>query len=298
MNPRLRAFVAVADHHGFGLAADSLAITQPALSKQIQALEHELGGGRLFTRGRHGATLTEFGVTLLPQARELVAAADEFTRRARRLARGEAGRLRLGFGLSAIDIAPRAVAAFRRSRPDVEISLEDLPSAVQADRIRVGELHVGFVRLPVGDDLRQRVLRRDHLAVASTGPVPADVAGWLGEQQLVRLARAKGPGLAAQIDQLGAAWGIQPGSLHETHDLQTVLALVAAGAGPALVPATAARIAPPAVTLTRLGDPAAAWDVGVAWHPTPHTALVPSFLAALPAPARCPLPWKALVGGG
>jgi hypothetical protein len=112
------------------------------------------------------------------------------------------------------------------------------------------------------------VLRRDQLAVASTGPVPADVAGWLGEQRLVRLARAKGPGLAAQIDRLCAAWGIQPGSLHETHDLQTVLALV------------------PAVKLTALDDPAAGWDVGVAWHPTQDTALVPSFLAILAASPR------------
>jgi DNA-binding transcriptional LysR family regulator len=286
MNHRLRAFVTVADHRSFGLAARSLAITQPALSKQIQALERELGGGLLFTRGRHGAALTELGATLLPQARELVSAADEFTRRARRLARGEAGRLSLGFGLSAIDLAPRAVAAFRQSAPDVEISLEDLPSAVQADRIRAGELHAGFVRLPAGDDLRQHVLRRDHLAIASTGPVPAGVAGWLGQQRLVRLARAKGPGLAAQIDRLCAAWAIQPGSLHETHDLQTVLALVAAGIGPALVPATAARIAPPAVTLTGLDDPAAAWDVGVAWDPTRHTALVANFLAVVTASAR------------
>jgi DNA-binding transcriptional LysR family regulator len=130
------------------------------------------------------------------------------------------------------------------------------------------------------------VLRRDQLAVASTGPVPADVAGWLGEQRLVRLARAKGPGLAAQIDRLCADWGIQPGSLHETHDLQTVLALVAAGVGPALVPATAARIALPAVKLTALDDPAAGWDVGVAWHPTQDTALVPSFLAILAASPR------------
>ncbi|TCO48876.1 LysR family transcriptional regulator [Actinocrispum wychmicini] len=277
MDTRLRAFVAVADLHGFGRAAQRLAITQPALTKQIQALERELGG-TLFTRGRHGAELTEFGTVLVPQARELVADADEFTRRAHRLARGEAGRLTLGFGLSTIDIAPRAVAAFRRVRPDVEISLEDLPSAVQVERIRAGQLHVGFVRLPAGD-LNQRVLRRDRLVVANTGPVPADVAGWLGDQRLVRLARTKGPGLTAQIDQLCAAWQIQPGTLHETHDLQTVLALVAAGTGPALVPATAAGIAPAAVTLTPIDDPAAAWDVGVAWHPTQHTALVDTFLA-------------------
>ena len=278
MNPRLTAFVAVADQHSYGHAARDLRITQPALTKQIQALERQLGG-TLFTRGRHGATLTELGAQLLPQARELVTASDEFTRRARRLASGEVGTLILGFGLSTIDIAPRAVAAFRRSHPDVEVSLEDLPSQVQADRIRARTLHAGFLRLPVGDDLHQRVLRSDHLALASTGPVPEDLVGWLGAQRLVRLARTKGPGLTAQIDHLCEAWQIHPGTLHETHDLQTVLALVAAGTGPALVPMTAARIAPPAVTLTPITDPAATWDVGIAWHPTQHTALVANFLA-------------------
>src|SRR5437879_5205710 len=122
MNPRLTAFVAVADQRGYGNAARELHITQPALTKQIQALERELGG-RLFTRGRHGATLTEFGALLLPQVRDLVGAAEEFLRRARRLAGGEAGTLTLGFGLSTIDIAPQAVAAFRRTYPGVEVSL-------------------------------------------------------------------------------------------------------------------------------------------------------------------------------
>lgn len=278
MNSRLTAFVAVADHRNYGDAARSLCLTQPALTKQIQALERQLGG-TLFTRGRHGATLTEFGAQLLPHARELVTATDEFTRRARRLSSGEAGKLTLGFGLSTIDIAPQAVTAFRRVYPEVEVSLEDLPSQVQADRIRTGALHAGFLRLPVSEDLHQRVLRRDHLALASTAPIHGDIRHWLGTHRLVRLAKAKGPGLTAQIDQLCAAWQIHPGTLHETHDLQTVLALVAAGTGPALVPMTAARIAPPAVTLTPIKDPAATWDVGIAWHPAQHTALVANFLA-------------------
>jgi DNA-binding transcriptional LysR family regulator len=278
MDTRLRAFVAVADHRGFGRAAEQLRITQPALTKQVQALERELGGV-LFTRGRHGASLTEFGAGLLPQARQLVTDAQEFTRRAQRLARGETGRLTVGFGLSTIDIAPRAVAAYRRKYPEVEVSLEDLPSRTQVERILNRQLHVGFVRLPA-DRVDQRVLRRDHLAVASTSPVPAD-REWLGQQRLVRLARAKGPGLTAQIDQLCAAWQVRPGTLHETHDLQTVLALVAAGTGPALVPATAVGIAPTSVRFTDIDDPAAAWDVGVAWHPDQDTALVENFLALL-----------------
>ncbi|ONI81643.1 hypothetical protein ALI144C_20330 [Actinosynnema sp. ALI-1.44] len=280
MNPRLRAFVAVADHHGYGPAAASVAITQPALTKQIQALERELGG-TLFARGRHGATLTEFGATLLPQARELVVASDEFTRRARRLASGATGRLSLGFGLSTIDLAPRAVAAFRQVYPDVEISLEDLPSTVQIDRITTGELDAGFVRLPVADGFAQRVLRRDRLVVASSAAVPGDVARWVADKGLVRLGRSKGPGLTGQVDKLCAAWGIHPATLYETHDLQTVLALVAAGVGPALVPATATRIAPAGVAFTQLDHPAAVWDVGIAWRPVQDTALVANFLAVL-----------------
>ncbi|GAB3880360.1 hypothetical protein GCM10029964_034630 [Kibdelosporangium lantanae] len=87
--------------------------------------------------------------------------------------------------------------------------------------------------------------------------------------------------MTAQIDQLCAAWQVQPGTLHETHDLQTVLALVAAGTGPALVPATAVGIAPKSVRFTDIDDPAAAWDVGVAWHPDQDTALVENFLTVL-----------------
>src|SRR3954451_13943856 len=127
MDTRLRAFVAVADHRGFGRAAEQLRVTQPALTKQVQALERELGGV-LFTRGRHGATLTGFGAVLLPRARALVIEAEEFARHARRLSSGTTGRLTVGFGLSTIDSAPRAVAAFRRKHPEVDVSLEDLPS--------------------------------------------------------------------------------------------------------------------------------------------------------------------------
>jgi len=276
----LQAFAAVADHRGFGLAAQHLMLSQPALTKQIQALERELGG-RLFTRGRHGATLTTLGEALLPQARDLLSSANEFTRRAHQLARGEAGQLTLGFGLSSIELAPRAVAAFRRRYPQVHISLEDMPSTTQLDRIRSGDLHVGFVRLPAGGDLRQQVLRRDRLAVADTTPIPAGIADWLNGRRLVRLARAKGPGLAEQIDQLCTAWHIRPGTLYETHDLQTVLAMVAAGVGPALVPASATNIAPPTVILTALEEPAAVWDVGIAWRPNPRTALTTNFLTVV-----------------
>jgi DNA-binding transcriptional LysR family regulator len=278
MEQWLRAFVEVAEQRRFGVAAQRLSITQPALTKQIQALERELGAP-LFDRGRHGATLTEFGRLLLPQARDLVAGTQEFTRRAHQLAHGERGRLAVGFGLSTIGLAPRAIAAFRLRYPEVEIGLEDLPSATQLERLRTGELHVGFIRLPAGPGLRELVLRHERLAIAHTGPIPGDLPDWLGRQRLVRLARAAGSGLVAQVDRLCAAWRIAPGTAHETNHLHTVLALVAAGSGPALVPTSAASVSPAGVELTPIADPVASWTVGVVWQAdTRHPATV-NFLA-------------------
>jgi DNA-binding transcriptional LysR family regulator len=111
------------------------------------------------------------------------------------MARGETGRLALGFGLSSIELAPRAVAAFRGRYPLVEVNLEDLPSTTQLERVRDGELHAAFVRLPAGEGLSHRVLDHDRLAVASPRgqAVPDGLVEWLGSQRLVRLARAKDP---------------------------------------------------------------------------------------------------------
>ncbi|WP_152364644.1 LysR family transcriptional regulator [Microlunatus speluncae] len=265
----LRSFLAVVEDGTVGGAAGRLSLSQPALTKQLQALERQLGG-TLFRRGRHGAVLTDFGSALLPDARDLVARTDALSRRAGRAARGELGRIRVGFGLSSIEYAPHAVAAFRRRHPDVQVSLEDLPSRVQLDRIRSGDLHVGFVRLPERPELPYRFLGVDRLAVA-VGPDadPPDRAGWpawLAGQPVVRLVPTRGPGLAAQIERLRAAWAIGLNVIQETADLQTVLALVAAGVGTALVPASGRGIAPAGVRLITLDDPMAAWRVGAVWR--------------------------------
>ncbi|WP_064743848.1 LysR family transcriptional regulator [Actinomadura oligospora] len=277
----LRAFLAVSEHRHYGRAATALALTQPTLTKQIQALERRLGG-RLFDRGRHGAVLTELGAALLPEAQDLVERADALERRMVRLAAGHTGALTVGFGLSSLRLAPRAVAAFRRLHPEARVTLDDLPSQQQLDRLDRGELDAGFIRLPVDDRWGQLVLHTDRLAVACTGPPPPDdpddLAGWLAGRDLIRLVRSRGPGLFQQIAGLCAALGLPASAAQETRDLQTVLALVAAGAGVALVPASAAGIAPPSVTLAPVAHPAAEWRIGAVWHPRRLRPLTSNFL--------------------
>jgi DNA-binding transcriptional LysR family regulator len=281
----LRAFVTVARLRNFGAAAAELSTSQPALTKQIQVLERRVGSV-LFSRGRHGARLTPAGEILLPAALELLDRSEAFERRAAQVAAGSEGSLAIGFGLSGIELAPQAVALFRSRWPGVSVALDDMSSAVQYERLLAGSLQIGFVRLPVPAGLEHLQLRRDRLAVAvpSGLEVPRDVGRWLDGRPLVRLAPARGPGLTAQIDGLYAALGCRPAVLQETADLQTVLALVAAGAGPAVVPRSAERIAPPELRLVPLPGRAASWWIGAAW--ATRTPLTERFVEAAAEVAR------------
>ncbi|TDD19669.1 LysR family transcriptional regulator [Kribbella turkmenica] len=281
----LRAFVTVARLRNFGAAAEELSTSQPALTKQMQVLERKVGSV-LFTRGRHGARLTPAGELLLPDALQLLERSEAFDRRAARVAAGDEGSLAIGFGMSGIEIAPRAVALFRSRWPGVSVSLDDMSSTVQCERLLAGSLQIGFVRLPVPAGLEHLRLRRDRLALAvpSALDVPRDVGQWLDGRPLVRLTPSRGPGLTAQIHGLYAELGCHPTVLQESADLQTVLALVAAGAGPAVVPQSAERIAPPELRLVPLPGRAATWWIGAAW--ATRTPLTERFVKAAAEVAR------------
>ncbi|MEV6282880.1 LysR substrate-binding domain-containing protein [Kribbella sp. NPDC051770] len=286
----LRTFATVARTGNVSAAASELATSQPAVTKQLQLLERRVGA-TLFVRGRQGARLTTAGEALLPDALDLLARADAFERRAVSVAAGADGTLAVGFGLSGIQVAPQAVALFRRRHPGVEVSLEDMSSAVQCERLLAGTLQVGFVRLPAPEGISVRRLRQDRLALAvpakSTAKPPstaAEFGAWLDERPIVSLRSARGPGLVTQINRLYDELRCRPQVLQEADDLQTVLALVAAGVGAAVVPVSAAAISPQAVDLIPIPGKAASWWIGVAW--VERSVLLERFVAAAVAAAR------------
>ena len=127
----LRYFTAVAEGLHFTRAARRLRVAQPALSKQVRDLEAELGVA-LFRRERQRVTLTAAGESFLRDAREVLAAVERAAEGARRAACGQAGQLRIGYLAT---LAPPALSsalrALRRSRPEVQLSLSDLPPAQQ-----------------------------------------------------------------------------------------------------------------------------------------------------------------------
>lgn len=264
----------LAETKNYREAAQKLFMTQPALTKKIQSLENELGV-HLFIRGRHGAQLTHAGMQLIDKAHEAVSGISEFRQLALNVARGKTGNLAIGFGLSGIKVAPELVADFRRSWPEINISLEDMPSAVQIDALLAGRLQLAFMRLPVEPPLTGIALKAESLVLAVPQKEKALINAQLNastdyqafaELPLLQLSADRGPGLNRQIARFMRFNRIEPQIVQQANDIQTLIAMVAAGIGSAIVPEAAVYIAPSGIAMIPLYGPYSGWDVGIIWN--------------------------------
>ena len=180
---KLRYFVAVADKLHFGRAADELHIAQPVLSRQIRALEHDLGTP-LLTRDSHGVALTDAGRQLLTDAGPLLASASAARHRVTVAARGSR-RLMVGFR-AGITVAP-AVERFATRHPDVVVDVQRMEGDDQAAMLLDGRIDVGYVRLPIDEaglrvtplytEPRVAVLPAGHRLAGKEQITEADLAG-------------------------------------------------------------------------------------------------------------------------
>jgi DNA-binding transcriptional LysR family regulator len=180
---KLRYFAAVADKLHFGRAADELHIAQPVLSRQIRALEKDLGTP-LLTRDSHGVALTDAGRQLLTDARPLLASAHAVRRRVTVAAHGSR-RLMVGFR-AGIAVTP-AVRQFAIRHPDVLVDLRRIEGDDQAAMLLDGRIDVGYVRLPIEEaglrvtplytEPRVAVLPAGHRFAGKEQIAEADLAG-------------------------------------------------------------------------------------------------------------------------
>ncbi|MER6984612.1 LysR substrate-binding domain-containing protein, partial [Streptomyces carpinensis] len=242
---KLRYFVAVAERLHFGQAAAALHVTQPALSRQIQQLEHDLGV-TLFTRNSREVTLTPAGEQFLHDAKALLAAGRVAQERARRIEAGEDS-LTIGFMLGT-DVTP-ALHAFSERQPAVRLELVRLRWWSRTDALVDGSVDVGFVRLPVeSTSLTVLPLYRERLSVVLPAGHPLaakdtlDVAA-LADQPLLRYADAD-PAWSAvwNADPLPGGTRLTPGPV--VHDMEEILEYVRAGRGVILVPGPVAAVFP------------------------------------------------------
>jgi len=146
---QLRCFIAVADELHFGHAAQQLNMLPSALGRYIKLLEEDLGT-RLLTRSTRNVSLTEHGALFLPEAREIVSRADEVQKRFQTLARQNAGKLRIGaIDSASISLIPHILHHFRERWPDVEIGFLEDKSSRLLPKLKTGRLDLIFIR-PTG----------------------------------------------------------------------------------------------------------------------------------------------------
>lgn len=287
---QLESFVAVAEELHFGAAADRLRITQPPLSRQIQLLEREMGT-LLFNRTSRRVTLTAAGQSLLPSARRVLDLAAKMAIDVRRVADGAAGTLTIAYtAMAAQNALPLLLRRAAVEMPDVSLVLRELVSTDQMDELMKGTVDLGLLRPLVA---RPGILTRSIMTERMVAALPSDS----------RI--AKQPGLASLLDfdgerlltyspaearyfhdlllTLFAASGSVPVIVQYASQVPALLALVEAGLGLTLVPASAQRFAPAGVVFKEL-DPRSPADrlnrvhLDVAWsedstNPAVHKAL-------------------------
>ncbi len=243
----LTAFVVVVEEGGMSAAARRLHVSQPALSQTISALERELGV-TLLTRRNTGVEPTEAGITLLGEARAILARRDQAVRTMTAFTAEDAGIIRIGVPLElAPDVLPGALAKFAVTAPRTRVVPRRLSTSAQFAALRDGALDIGLVReRPPGTDLDAMLVARERLGVYLDSTVAAERAGPDGVplESLAGLSWAGFPraGSPAWYDELTAilrSHGIDVGP-PVPEDLELIapmkFAAVAAGRSFALAP--------------------------------------------------------------
>jgi DNA-binding transcriptional LysR family regulator len=278
---QLRYFVAVAEERHFGRAAARLHIAQPPLSQQIRRFEAELGEPLLY-RTTRSVELAPAGEVLLERAREILAAADSAVDDARRAARGEYGRLAVGFtGSCTYAMLPSLAVALRDALPGVALDLQgELLTPAQVARLVEGTLDLGLLRPPVRErDLETEVLQSEPLvAVLPESHVLADA-------DAVPLERLEGEPFVTYpshfrsvvhdaVEDACLAHGFKPVAAHEVAETATLVSFVAAGIGVSLVPESVRHMTVHGAVYRPLRPPAAEVELAVAWRRDDHTPLL------------------------
>ncbi len=255
---QLRCFVAVAEELHFSRAAERLNMTQPPLSRQIRLLEHHVGV-QLLERNSRTVRLTAAGKAFFPEAARILRIAEEAIFAARRAAKGEQGNLAIGFtSASGYSLLPEVVRRLRECAPGVSLTLKELVSTVQVEALNAGELDLGLLRPhPLGGELDSRLIARESLMLA----IPeGEAEAWPREPTLddlhgkpfVMYSPYEARPFYLMLSERFARAGVVPDIVEHIGQVHTMLALVRAGVGAALIAEGASRLKFDGIVMRRM----------------------------------------------
>jgi DNA-binding transcriptional LysR family regulator len=242
----LRYFLAVGEALNFTKAAAQLRLAQPALSRQVQDLEDEIGVD-LLRRSPRGVTLTAEGKLFLEEVRELLKRADESVEKVRALARGEYGELHVGYAPSpTVELLPPALAAFQKAVPRVKVLLHDLSSDELIAGLQNAMLELAVMVQPIGEQtagIEFELLRTYPLCVAMTATHPfarlkSITLEKLAAEPLVGLRRKDYSEYYHTLERIFAAIRAKPRIAVECDSASSLITEVEAGRGIALATPT------------------------------------------------------------
>jgi DNA-binding transcriptional LysR family regulator len=288
----LRYFVAVAETLNFRRAAERLHISQPPLTTQLRQLEEEIGA-KLLERDSHHVALTVAGGVFLRSCRQLLHQADAAAQAARRAARGEAGRLAIGFLASlAHGIVPTLLRDYRRRFPNVELTLAEMDTSQQVEELSGRRLDVGLMgawaplekteleSVVIAEEPLMAALPEDHsLARRRSFPLMA-----LAQEKFVLASRQNASGYNRWLVRICEKAGFKPQIARESYRrTTTVLNYVAAGFGVTVVPAQFSRVPTSGIAFVPLGQRTPRYRYSAVWHREGCTPVVEGFLAVAQA---------------
>lgn len=284
---RLRYFVTVADELHFGRAALRLRIAQPPLTRHIAALETELGI-RLFERSTRAVQLTPAGALFLEHARSVIHAVGEAEATARKMAQGMVGRVVIGYASSIpmSDAFSDIIRNVSRSMPEVELAFREVSTASQRQQITDGTMDIGFgwsATKASEERIRSLVVSREPLVAAV--PAQSKYAGKatiefreLVNENFVTFPAGYGSALNAALEDLCAHDGVAPRIGPTASQITTLVSLVAAERGVAIVPSFTSTLQRSGVAYVPLARPHVL-ELVVTWSEPFSSTCVEQFIA-------------------
>ena len=285
---QLRYFVAVAEELHFTRAAEKLNISPPSLTQQIQVLERGLGV-RLLTRTKRSVALTDAGIQLLDEARIILRQVERAETMGRLAGRGEIGRIEIGYVTSAscAGLIPSVVAAYGRSHPLVELHLHRQETPDQLRDISIGRLDVGFLRPPVKYPVGltgYTILKQPLIVALPAGHRLAAIRSIsvrsLRDETFITPTVEVELGFPSYIDTISTAGNFQPRIVRRTPDILSIVTLVGAGLGVAILPGSFRHIQIPGVTYRSLSQGGHA-SIAVSFRKDEKSPAVKAFIAQL-----------------